>query len=211
MSTARTLLTLAMCCAFSSILRAAAGGTPVPIAPPAITVTPGHDLAAAGWREKVYRTGNLWEALYKDGLPALRCTSNRSASMLYRTVHYNARDFPLLRWQWRVERLPLRSGELTRANDDYAARIYVFFPGWTFLGSRVLEYVWDTDAAAGTIRTSPTSNRCKHLVVASGNSSPGTWVTVEGEGGGDGQADHNPGHQAQDGIRGARYEGARSK
>lgn len=141
---------------------------------------PAGDIRAAeGWREKVYNARDSWEVLAGPDGPVLHAVSDGTASMLYRKITYDAKTYPLLRWRWKVMELPRKGKETTRGNDDYGARVYVLFPGWTFLGSRALQYVWDNDTPAGTIKTSPSSGRCKQLVVNAGSTELGQWVTVE--------------------------------
>lgn len=145
----------------------------------AIRVAPGEALTQPAWEEKVYRKRNLWEAVTIDGTPCLHCLSDKSASMLYKEMKYDANTYPLIQWKWKVLRLPEKGREHTRATDDYGARVYIFFPGWTFLTSYVLEYVWDNESPAGTIITSPSSGKCKLIVVNSGTADLGKWITIE--------------------------------
>jgi hypothetical protein len=141
--------------------------------------TAGRALGDDGWQEKIYNRRVSWEVVQgKDG-PILHGTSDGSASMIYKDIEYNAQEHPLLRWQWKVIGLPRKGKENDRDNDDYGARVYIFFPGWTFLTSYVLEYVWDNEAAVGTVKTSPSSGRCKLIVVNSGAEELGKWISVE--------------------------------
>ncbi|MDD5555912.1 MAG: DUF3047 domain-containing protein [bacterium] len=139
----------------------------------------GAPLAVQGWEEKVYNRPNRWEVGMDGGEAFLRAVSDGSASMLYRPVRFDARDCPVVRWSWKVTRLPRKGPAHTQANDDYGARIYFFFPGRTFLTSRVLQYVRDNETPPGTIRTSPSSGRCRLVVVHSGAAELGEWITVE--------------------------------
>ncbi|MCX6354276.1 MAG: DUF3047 domain-containing protein [Candidatus Aureabacteria bacterium] len=139
----------------------------------------GASLPAPGWKEKVYNARNQWGVVEEGGSPVLHALSNGTASMLYTEVNFNAKEYPLLRWRWKVLCLPRKGKENDHAHDDYGARVYVFFPGWTFLTSYVMEYVWDNENPAGTILTSPSSSRCKLIVVNSGTGDMGKWITVE--------------------------------
>ncbi len=144
-----------------------------------VDFTPGRSLRDAGWREKIYNMPVSWEVIQgKDG-PILHGTSHGNASMLYKKIEYDANEYPLLRWQWKVVSLPRKGKENDRDHNDYGGRIYVFFPGWTFLTSYVLEYVWDNETAVGTVKPSPSSGRCRHIVVNSGMKEAGRWISVE--------------------------------
>lgn len=141
--------------------------------------TPGRALRDDGWKEKIYNRPVSWEIVPGNNGPVLHGTSERSASMRYKDIAYNAQEYPLLRWQWKVASLPRKGMENDRDNDDYGARVYIFFPGWTFLTSYVLEYVWDNETPVGTVKTSPSSGRCKLIVVNSGTGEMGKWIAVE--------------------------------
>jgi len=98
--------------------------------------------------------------------------------MLYKKVDYDPRECPLAQWRWKVTKLPAKGPKTTAANDDYGARIYFIFPGWTSLTSYVIQYVWDNETPEGTVKTSPSSGRCKQIVVDSGTAGLDRWVTV---------------------------------
>lgn len=145
----------------------------------AATFDPAKPLRACGWREKVYNRPVRWEAVEEAGGPVLHGTSEHSASMLYHAFDCDANTEPLVSWRWKAVRLPMKGNKGGQADNDYAARIYFFFPGWTFLTSYVLQYVWDNEAPLGTVIRSPTSARCRHVVATSGRDNLGRWVAVE--------------------------------
>lgn len=159
-------------------------GASAPHPPPAaaasetVAFDPARPLKGAGWREKVYNRPVRWEVA-DDGGPVLHGVSEGAASMLHRGLVFDANDFPLVSWRWKVMRLPGKGPGNGRRNDDYGARIYFFFPGRAFLDSHVIEYVWDNDAPPGTIKTSPSSRRCKLVVASSGSDGLGGWTAVE--------------------------------
>jgi len=177
----QTLIGLAVMLALAQRAIGYAEGVPSPCPTPysIISFTPGKPLKDDGWQEKVYNRPASWEVIQDKQGCVLHCTSDGSASMLYRDIDYDVKDYPLLRWRWKVTRLPRKGTENDRAHDDYGARVYIFFPGWTFLTSYVLEYVWDNETPAGTVKTSPSSAKCKLIVVNSGRGELGKWITVE--------------------------------
>jgi hypothetical protein len=169
------------CVALTALIGAPSGVSPPPIRETfaVIGFTRGKSLKDSGWKEKVYNSPIAWEVVQGEDGPVLHGTSDGSASMLYKDIAYDAKQYPLLGWEWKVLRLPRKGEENTQANNDYGARLYIFFPGWTFLTSYVLEYVWDNETPAGTIKTSSSSGKCKLVVVNSGNADLGEWVTVK--------------------------------
>jgi hypothetical protein len=142
--------------------------------------TPGRSLRDDGWKERKYNKPVSWKVVQGPDGPVLHGTSDGSASTLYKGIEkYDAREYPIIQWRWKVVKLPRKGKENNRANDDYGARVYVFFPGWTFLTSYVLEYVWDNETPVGTVKGFFTSARCKFIVVNSGTKDLGKWVSVE--------------------------------
>ncbi|MEI6634912.1 MAG: DUF3047 domain-containing protein [Chlamydiota bacterium] len=156
------------------------GETPFIRAPFAVvSFTPGKPLKDNGWREKIYNRRVTWAVVEEAGGPVLHGTSEGTASMLYRDLDFDANAEPRVSWRWKLMRLPGKGAENDHTHDDYGARVYFFFPGWTFFTSYVLEYVWDNEAPVGTIKTSPSSGKCALVVVNSGTPALGEWVTVE--------------------------------
>lgn len=102
-----------------------------------------------------------------------RCSASGRAVRLPETIDLEAT--PVLRWRWRVERLPDGPDERTREGDDFAARVSVLFPfepdraSWVErlrhrVGSRragralpgsALYFVWTARVAAGSGWKSP--------------------------------------------------------
>lgn len=134
-----------------------------------------------------------------DGRAVLIAQSDRAASGLTYPLRADARQLPVLRWQWKVENT-LRKGDVTRkAGDDYPARIYVTFaydPQRASVGQRIkyeaarliygeypphagLNYIWDTRAPIGTVVPNPFTDRVRMIVVESGDSHLGTWRAYE--------------------------------
>src|SRR5262249_49609275 len=65
-----------------------------------------------------------------------------------------------------------------KAVDDEAGQVYVAFPRFpTSMRSRIIGYVWDTTAPAGTIVQSESSSLVTYVVVRSGAANVGRWLT----------------------------------
>jgi hypothetical protein len=141
-----------------------------------ITYQRGKSLKEQGWKERVYNAPTSYKAVKEGGDAVLHAVSEGNASMIYKKVEYDPEEFPVIRWRWKAVELPRKEQQ---PGDDYGARLYVMFPGWTFLTSYVLEYVWDNDNPVGAVIRSKTSSKCKHIVVTSGREQTGEWVAVE--------------------------------
>jgi hypothetical protein len=102
-----------------------------------------------------------------------------------------------LRWRWKIDRVVEAADLRKRSGDDYAARIYVFFDvpieSLGFIernkirlarlvsGSEVpttaLCYVWDNKSPVGTTVPSPYTARVRKIVLQSGKTHAGQWMT----------------------------------
>lgn len=130
-----------------------------------------------------------------DGQTVILAESNKSASGLVIPVDIDPKEFPLIKWEWKIEGV-LEDGDLTRKDgDDYAARIYITFDypvsdlGFrdrikyrairTFTSfdvpTRALNYIWANKAEKGTIASNPYTDWVKMIAVQSGNDNAGLW------------------------------------
>jgi hypothetical protein len=88
------------------------------------------------------------------------------------------KDTPVLEWRWKVVVLPRGADSRRRETDDQAAQLYVVWPRFPeALRSRVIGYVWDTTAPAGTIVQSQKTGTVTYVVVRSGAQDLGRWIT----------------------------------
>lgn len=112
------------------------------------------DPLPAGWRQRTFwtRPAMKFGFAVKDGVHALRCTTDRSASMLFRAVDFDIGIRPILTWRWYIERgITSAADERTHKGDDHPARLFLVFR--TAAGDeRRMEIVWGNRIAApGTI------------------------------------------------------------
>jgi len=157
--------------------------------------TPGSDA----WQPLVFR-GIAKRARYTresfEGVEAARAESNCGASGLVLpldAIHID--QTPLLSWRWRVDRGLDLSDEQTRAQDDFAARVYIMFEldqsrassleklrhrlARLFYGESIpgsaLNFVWTSRLPVGTVWDNPFASSAKMIALAQG-ASPG-WRT----------------------------------
>jgi len=99
-------------------------------------------------------------------------------STISKEIKVDVAKSPLLVWRWKVVTLPARADCRRKATDDEAAQVYVTFPrSPTAFRSRVIGYVWDTTAPIGTIAKSASSSLVTYIVVRSGATELGRWLT----------------------------------
>lgn len=137
--------------------------------------------------------------LVKDGeVVVVKATSEAAASGLTREIKINPKEFPIVRWRWKVDNL-LKTSDVSRKNgDDYPARLYITFEydpdkvgltkkakykaGRLLLGDipiAALNYIWETKAPVGLIVDNAYTDFAKMIVVESGLQRVGMWVEEE--------------------------------
>ncbi|HMS82707.1 MAG TPA: DUF3047 domain-containing protein [Nitrospira sp.] len=134
--------------------------------------------------------------LVKDGAQVVvKAMSDSSASGLTKTVKIDPKEFPIVRWRWKVENLLQKSDATRKDGDDYPARLYITFaydPDKVSFGKKLkykagqvlfgdipigaINYVWETKAPVGAVIDNAYTDFVKMVVVESGPSNLGLWV-----------------------------------
>lgn len=137
--------------------------------------------------------------LVKDGEQVVvKAVSEASASGLTKEVTINPKDYPIVRWRWKVENLLQHSDVSRKDGDDYPARLYITFaydPDRVSFGRKLkykagralfgdipigaLNYIWETKTPVGTIVENAYTDFAQMIVVESGPSNVGMWVEEE--------------------------------
>jgi Protein of unknown function (DUF3047) len=113
-----------------------------------------------------------------DGRKVLHLKSDGDSSAVSKEVKVDVKTWPILEWTWRVVKLPAGGDARKSATDDEAAQIYVVFPRFpTAVRSRIIAYIWDTTAPVGSIFKSEKTGTVTYVVVRSGSSELGQWLT----------------------------------
>lgn len=85
---------------------------------------------------------------------------------------------PILEWSWKAVVLPRGGDSRRKETDDQAAQLYVVWPRFPqAVRSRIIGYVWDTTAPAGTVARSAKTSTVTYVIVRSGKADLGQWVT----------------------------------
>ena len=133
-----------------------------------------------------------------DGKTAVKANSEQSSSGLVREVDIDLKEYPVMRWTWRVENTFEKGNVTEKSGDDYPARVYLLFDydikniSWglrqrirvlrTFYGrvpTRAINYIWESSEPVGTIVENPYTRLVTMVVVESGEDNLGKWVTYE--------------------------------
>jgi hypothetical protein len=154
-----------------------------------------------GWKPLTFKKipkQTVYE-LVKDGdAVVVKAVSEASASGLIKAVNIDPKEYPIVRWRWKVENI-LKHNDVTRKDgDDFPARLYITFaydPDKVSFGKKLkfkagqaifgdipigaLNYIWDTHAPVGAIVENAYTDFAQMVVVESGAQKVGLWVSEE--------------------------------
>ncbi len=137
---------------------------------------PGEPLPA-GWRAWTvgkYKKATEYSLVKEDGRTVIRASANASASGLSQDVRVDTREFPLLRWRWKVPELIAGADNTRRHSEDSPVRMIVTFQGdnsrWSFE-----DRLFASQMKVSTIITNQYTTRVKMIVAESGNDRLGEW------------------------------------
>ena len=133
------------------------------------------------WKEQTWGKGGYdFEMVSDNGQPVLHLRSESDSSTISRDLKgsVDLNETPVLQWRWKVNTLPAGGNACRKATDDEAAQVYV---AWVrapeSLRSRIIGYVWDSTAPAGTICKSEKSGTVTYIVLRSGADGLEKWIT----------------------------------
>ncbi len=138
--------------------------------------------------------------LVRDGeTVVVKAVSEASASGLTREIQIDPKEYPILRWRWKVENILKKGNVRQKEGDDYPARLYItfrydptklgFFEKAKFETIRLLygqyppiaaiNYIWESKAPVSTFVPNPYTDRVMMIVVESGSDKLNQWVNEE--------------------------------
>lgn len=138
-------------------------------------------------------------SLVRDGnTVVVKAVSRASASGLTKAVRIDPREYPVVRWRWKVENLLKTADVATKQGDDYPARLYITFeydPDKVGFGKKAkylagraifgdipiaaINYIWDAKAPQGLFVDNAYTDFAKMVVVRSGAQGVGIWMEEE--------------------------------
>ena len=161
---------------------------------------PGTGLPG-GWKPLTFKKipKQTEYVLVKEGEQVVvKAVSEASASGLTKEIAINPKDYPIVRWRWKIENLLQHSDVSRKDGDDYPARLYITFaydPDHVSFGKKLkykagraifgdipigaLNYIWETKTPVGTIIENAYTDFAQMIVVESGSSKVGLWVEEE--------------------------------
>jgi hypothetical protein len=108
----------------------------------------------------------------------LHLKSTGDSSTISKAVKVDLRRTPVLEWRWKVLVLSAGADARKKETDDQAVQLYVVWERLPrVLNSRIIGYIWDSSAPAGSIIPSQKSDVVTYIVVRSGVAGLGKWLT----------------------------------
>lgn len=124
-----------------------------------------------GWEGGNLGDGKLdFQFVWQQGNVFLksRWLPGTEANALKKNLSWDAKEFPKLRWKWRVQKFPTGAKITEGKKSDAAAQVYLLWKG--FPTYYVIKYFWATDDKVGTLleQGTPFIGKLRGLVIRSG-------------------------------------------
>jgi hypothetical protein len=115
----------------------------------------------------------VYQVAEEGGNHFLHARSDKQDVQIGLSRVFQPKEFPLLRWRWRVDQLPSGGNEREAKTNDSAAAVYVIFDSRII--PRAIKYAWSATLPVGTHIESPVYWRAKVVVLQSGASGLWEW------------------------------------
>jgi hypothetical protein len=132
------------------------------------------DGVPTGWQLKE-KAGRAFVSIVNvDSLKAVQLRSTNTSFSLQRQVNADLKKLPILRWKWKVTKLPEGGDFRHSKTDDQAAQLFV-----AFNKRQMIVYIWDTTAPKDLVgdALAPPFMSIKVVVVRSAKEDAGKWLT----------------------------------
>jgi len=143
-----------------------------------------HPVGAKGIPEG-WKGGQTWGSPAYDfavaqdsSLKALHLRSQADSSTISKAVKVNLKETPVLEWQWKAVTLPKGADARMKDTDDQALQLYLTWERFPKrIRSRIIGYIWDSAAPAGSVLKSQKTGLITYVVVRSGATDLGKWLS----------------------------------
>ena len=154
-----------------------------------------------GWKPLTFTKiskHTAYEVVKDGGVTVVKAVSEASASGLIKPVLIDPKEFPIVRWRWKIDHVLQRSNVALKEGDDFPVRLYITFaydPDKVSFGKKLkfkagqalfgdipiaaLNYIWETKTPVGTIVENAYTDFAKMVVVESGTQKVGMWIDEE--------------------------------
>jgi CO dehydrogenase/acetyl-CoA synthase gamma subunit (corrinoid Fe-S protein) len=154
-----------------------------------------------GWKPLTFKKipkHTSYEVVKDEDVTVVKAVSEASASGLIKQVVIDPKEFPIVRWRWKIDNVLQRSDVALKEGDDFPARLYITFeyePDKVSFGKKLkfkvgqalfgdipiaaLNYIWETKTPVGTIVENAYTDFAKMVIVESGTQKVGMWIDEE--------------------------------
>jgi hypothetical protein len=153
--------------------------TSLPAAADEIAVARFDSEGLKGWQTKEFKGLTSYRLVQDDGRTVLKAQARGTASGLIRKMTFDPARHRYLKWSWKISQTIANGDERIRKGDDYAARVYVIFPGRFFWQMRALNYIWANKLPKGEFVPNAFTSNAIMLAVESGTAKTDQWVAEE--------------------------------
>ena len=159
------------------------------------------DALPNGWRLWTlsrFKKSTEYKLVDIEGRTAVKAVADASASGLIHNLDLDPQQYPLLSWQWRVDKLIKTADNTTKHLEDSPVRVVVSFAGdveslslddrMFFDNVRLmtrqqlpyatLMYIWENRAPRNAILPNLHTSRIKMIVAESGHEKTGVWQNI---------------------------------
>lgn len=133
----------------------------------------------SGWESKSFEGTTDYRLVKEGSRMVVKATSHNSASGMVRKIRFAPSKHRYLHWSWKIKETIKNGDEKLKSGDDYAARVYVVFPGRYFWQMKAINYIWANKLPKGSFIASAYAANSKMVAVESGNAKAGQWLTEE--------------------------------
>jgi len=131
-----------------------------------------------GWQQKEFNGRTHYELKRVDNKIVLASDSINAASGLFKKVHINLNESPIIHWSWKIKNILQSNNEREKSGDDFAARIYIIFSdGPFFWQTKTLDYVWANHSKIGEHWPNPYTQNAHMFAIQSGKKYTNQWQT----------------------------------
>lgn len=102
------------------------------------------------WQERIFQGHTNYAFIQEDDALVLKAHCKGTASAFYRRMEVDLTKTPILRWSWKVDNIHAGLDDVSKAGDDYAARVYVVYKGKMPWDISALDYVWANVKTVGS-------------------------------------------------------------
>ena len=154
-----------------------------------------------GWKPLTFKKipkHTSYEMVKDGGVTIVKAISEASASGLIKLVTIDPKEFPIVRWRWKIDNVLQRSNVAIKEGDDFRpgstshlntiptrvsfGKKLKFKAGQALFGDipiAAFNYIWETKTPVGTIIENAYTDFAKMVVVESGAQKVGIWIDEE--------------------------------